>query len=369
MRRWLFVAIAVLVFVAVACIAIRVTPIPEPATPSPLTASNNLQVYYLDVGQGDSILLKGPDFTILIDAGRHDRSDVVPHLEQIGIDSIDLLIGTHPHADHIGQFPEVLARYPVSEVWLSGDTNTTRTFEDAIDAIAASGAAYHEPRAGEVYQIGSARIEVLNPAELTGNANEGSVSTRILFGNIAFMFTGDAEEPTERAIIARGVDLKSHILKLGHHGSDTSSSPAFIEAVQPEVAIWSAGADNTYGHPSAEVIERLEQMGITVYGTAIHSTIIVTTDGDRYEVKTTNPPADLTPPASTPVSSGCAVGQININTASADALQNITRVGPARAQDIIEARPFASVDDLLQVEGIGEATLAAIKEQGLACVE
>jgi competence protein ComEC len=101
------------------------------------------------VGQGDSTLLAGPDFTILIDAGRHDRNDVVPHLEQIGISAIDLLVGTYPHADHIGQFPQVLQRFPVTEVWMSGDSHTSLTFERALDAILASGAAYHEPRAHE----------------------------------------------------------------------------------------------------------------------------------------------------------------------------------------------------------------------------
>ena len=427
--------------------------LPAGITPAaPFTTTRLLKAYFLDIGQGDSILLKGPDFTILIDAGRHDHNDVVPYLEEIGIESLDLLIGTHPHADHIGQFPQVLARYPVKEVWMSGDLNTTKTFEDAIDAVADSGAAYHEPRAGEVYQIGSARIEVLNPDQLTGDVNEGSVSVRILFGKIAFMFTGDAEEPTENAILARGDELKSQILKLGHHGSDTSSSPAFLEAVQPELAIWSAGIDNTYGHPKAEVIDRLKEMGVTLLGTAINSTIIVTTDGNRYGVESLRPGAVALPPtptveptptsaiaisrnatlragpgtefdvveqldagtlvtplgrndignwifaeapsgshgwiyrsllpkvvranlpvwatpAPTPMSLGCKAGQVDINRASLTALQEITQVGPARAREIIQLRPFASVDDLLRVDGIGEGTLALIKAQDLACVE
>jgi beta-lactamase superfamily II metal-dependent hydrolase len=426
---------------------------PAAITPSaPFTSTHLLKAYFLDIGQGDSILLKGPDFTILIDTGRQDHNDVVPYLEDIGVQSIDILIGTHPHADHIGQFPQVLARYPVSEVWMSGDTNTTKTFEDAIEAVANSGAAYHEPRAGEVYQIGSARVEVLNPDQLTGDVNEGSVSVRILFGKIAFMFTGDAEEPTESAIIARGYELKSQILKLGHHGSDTSSSPAFLEAVQPELAIWSAGIDNTYGHPKAEVIDRLKRMGVTVLGTAINSTIIVTTDGNRYAVESLLPgavPLPPTPtveptpptataisrnaimragpgtdfdvveqldagtlvtplgrnelgnwifaespggshgwiyrsfianvaranlpiwatPTATPISSGCRDGQVDINRASLTALQEISQVGPARARQIVQLRPFASVDDLVRVDGIAEGTLAIIKAQDLACVD
>jgi competence protein ComEC len=106
-------------------------------------AEGELVVYFLSVDQGDATLLAGPDFTILIDAGRHDRSDVVPHLRRAGVQAIDLLVGTHPHADHIGQFPAVLDQFTVAEVWLSGDTHTTRTFERTVDAILAAGAAYH----------------------------------------------------------------------------------------------------------------------------------------------------------------------------------------------------------------------------------
>src|SRR5690606_27979045 len=138
--------------------------------------------------------LQGPDFTILIDAGRHDRKDVVPHLLASRVRSIDLLIGTHPHADHIGQFPEVLGRFPVGEVWLPGTVQTTLIFERTMDAILASEAAYHEPRAGERCQeFGSAVIEVLKPHALTQKANADSISVRSTYGTVSFMFTGDAE--------------------------------------------------------------------------------------------------------------------------------------------------------------------------------
>jgi beta-lactamase superfamily II metal-dependent hydrolase len=248
------------------------------------TDTGTLTAYFFDVDQGDAILLVGPDFTILIDAGRHDRNDVLPHLEQVGIESIDLMVGTHPHADHIGQFVEVLEAYPVGEVWMSGDINTSATFENTIDAIAASGAAYHEPRAGEVYEIGSARLEVVNPTHIGDDANDGSVAFRLIFGDVAFMFTGDAELAAEAEMVASGLDLRAQILKLGHHGSDTSSSLRFLQAVAPEVAIWSAGTDNTYGHPHRSTLNRLARLGIEVHGTAKESTIIVCTNGQTYKV-------------------------------------------------------------------------------------
>ena len=243
-------------------------------------------VYFFDVGQADATLFLGPDFTLLIDAGDYRRNDVVPHLESVGVIEIDLLIGTHPHADHIGQFPQVLETFTVKEVWLSGDTTTTRTFERAVVAILASGAVYHEPRAGEVFQFGSLHIEVLNPYQLTGNFHEGSISVRITFGEVGFVFTGDAEVHTEQAMMGRGYNLEAQVLQLGHHGSSTSSSQAFLEAVSPEVAIYSAGEDNTYGHPHAEVVNRLADMGIPLYGTDIHGTVVIITDGVTYSIET-----------------------------------------------------------------------------------
>lgn len=242
--------------------------------------------YFFDVGQGDASLVTGPGFTILIDAGRHDRRDVVPHLREAGVTSIDLLIGTHAHADHIGQFPQILEAFSVREVWLSGESHSSQTFERALDAVLSSGAAYHEPRAGESYRIGSARVEVLHPAHLTGDLNDSSVSVRIAFGQVGFVFTGDAEAGAEREMIGRGHVLTAQILQLGHHGSRTSSTPEFLHAVRPEVAIYSAGEGNSYGHPHEDVLQRIAQMGIAVYGTDRHGTIRVTTDGSRYQIAT-----------------------------------------------------------------------------------
>jgi competence protein ComEC len=247
-------------------------------------AGGTLTAHFFDVGQGDCTLLAGPDFTIVIDAGRHDRQDVVPHLRAAGVESIDLLIGTHPHADHIGQIPQIMAAFPVAEVWMSGDTHTSRTFERALDAVLESGAGYHEPRAGENHHFGSAYVQVLHPEKVTGNLNDGSVSVRISFGNVAFVFTGDAEAESELAMLAGASNLRAQILQVGHHGSRTSSTLPFLQAMAPELAIYSAGTDNSYGHPHEEVIERLAAIGVAVYGTDKHGTIQVTTDGVGYEV-------------------------------------------------------------------------------------
>lgn len=250
------------------------------------TYGRTLSVYFFDVGQGNATLLAGPDFTILVDAGRHDRSDVVPHLASVGVRKLDLLIGSHPHADHIGQFAPVLQRYPVTEVWMSGHQTNTRTFERAIDAVIASGAGYHEPRSGEAFMVGSARVEVVNPIDLNGDFHHGCVAIRVVYGQVAFMITGDMEVPMEQRIVRSGMPVRSQVLQLGHHGSTTSSSIEFLRAVQPEVAIYSAGVGNTYGHPHQPVLDRVIQNGVRLYGTDRQGTIVVNTDGQRYEVVT-----------------------------------------------------------------------------------
>ncbi len=244
-----------------------------------------LEVHFIDVGQGDATLLLGPDFKVLIDAGRHDRNDVVPYLKSVGVEELDLVVGTHPHADHIGQLDKVLKEFRVTEVWMSGDSHTSKTFERVLDAILDSQVNYNEPRSGETYKIGSTTIEVLNPNALTGDFHEGSIAVRIVFEEIAIVFTGDVEAPVERQIIIRGHNLKAQIIQLGHHGSTTSNSREFLDIVKPEIAIYSAGEDNSYGHPHQEIIQRLQGMGIGIYGTDVDGTIVIITDGKTYDVK------------------------------------------------------------------------------------
>lgn len=324
-----------------------------------------LTVHFFDVDQGDATLLLGPDFTILIDAGRHDRSEVVQLLRSAGVEALDLFVLTHPHSDHIGQCDHVLTTFPVREVWMSGDVHTSRTFERCVDAILASDAYYHEPRAGETFDFGSAHVEVVHPAQVTGDFNNGSIALRIRFGDLVFLFTGDAEAQAEREMLARGHDLTATILHLGHHASRTSSTLEFLRSVKPEVAIYSAGVDNSYGHPHVEVVQRVAALNIPLYGTDVHGTVTIRTDGKGYTIETARTGDGM--PAAQAVYEGCKPGQININTASANDLTKIVNVGAVVAQRIIEGRPYNSLDDLLRVSGIGDARLTQIRTQGLAC--
>ena len=266
-------------------------PEPEPEAdvdvPAAAPVDGQLQVHFLDVGQADATLLVHEDVTVLIDQGGWQRSDVVGYLRSFGVEGIDLLITTNPHADHIGQFDQVMQAFQVDEVWWSGYIHTTRTFERAVAALEASDAAYEEPRAGDSATIGPLVIDVVNPHDDANfnDIHDSNLAFRISFGEVTFLFTGDAESATEARMVARHRALLDvDILQLGHHGSSTSTTQAFLDAVNPSYAIYSAGAGNTYGHPHREVIDRLNTAGIPIYGTDVHGTITVTTDGTTFEI-------------------------------------------------------------------------------------
>ena len=319
---------------------------------------DGLKVHYIDVGQGDSTLLEFEGFTMLIDAGNWNSTEAVDYLKQQGVQDIDIVVGTHPDADHIGQLAQIVGEFEVGEVWMSGNISSSNTFLNALQAIEASGSEYVEPRSGDRFDVGSMQIGVLYPDKITGAANEESVSLKMTYGDVRFVFTGDAGVKEEQEMIDSGMDLKAEFLHMGHHGSNTSTSPAFLAAVAPEVAIYSAGAGNSYGHPHAEVIAAAENAGAKVYGTDVNGTIIVETDGTSYNV--------LTQQEGVPTEGENRC--IDLNIASSAELLEITGIGEAYAQAIIEQRPFESVEELLDIKGIGQGTLDAIQEQGLACI-
>ena len=364
-------------------------PEPEPGPQSDTEAATpvdgDLEVYFFDVGQADATLLLHDEVAILVDAGHWQRSDVVPHLEAVGVEALDLLVITHPHADHIGQFDQVMDAVDVAEVWWSGATTTTQTFERALDALERSDATYDEPRAGDATTVGPLAIDVVNPPEGVGlsDLHDSSLALRVTYGEVRLLFTGDAETATEARMVSQAPDLlEADILQLGHHGSSTSTTAGLLAAVDPAVAVYSAGAGNQYGHPHNEVIARVQDAGIDLYGTDVYGTVLVTTDGESWTVTPDSTDAVVTapPPASEPAAPGpdadpepmptsdaCDPGQVDINAADLAALQEIIHIGPARAEQIQQLRPFASVRAMDRISGIGPARLDDINAQGVAC--
>lgn len=245
---------------------------------------NTLTVHYLDVGQGDSIFIELPSGgCMLIDASTADRgAEICTYIKSLGYSRIDYLIATHPHADHIGGMLDVINNFDIGCVYMPSAAATTKTYENFLSALIEKQIQVSEARAGVNIIRGELSAELLAPSETdSDDLNNSSAVLKLSYGDNAFLFMGDAEKESEEAIMAAfdsGV-IDSDVIKIGHHGSDTSSTFGFIAAVSPEYAVISCGAGNSYGHPSAQTLETLMSLGVTVFRTDIDGTVKLQSDG------------------------------------------------------------------------------------------
>jgi competence protein ComEC len=244
-----------------------------------------LGVFFLDVGQADCILIKGlENKNMLIDAGKNDTAEeLVDTLKGYGVSTLEYFVLTHPHEDHVGGADTVLESFEVKNV-ISPDVGAdTKTWRDVVDAVEAEGCMDITASVGARYTLfKGCAFEILGPVDTDTDLNNASVVLRMSYGKNAFLFTGDAEEEAENAILGR-VDqskLKADVLKAGHHGSSTSSSEAFLSAVSPRYAVISCGKDNSYGHPHSETLERYAARGLVVYRTDKEGDVILQSDGE-----------------------------------------------------------------------------------------
>lgn len=256
-----------------------------------VTAEGELEVHFIDVGNADCILVRQEDKTMLIDAGeRKSKTVVQQYLQTYGVEKFDLVIATHPHADHIGGMAYILENYPVERFVMSymdeEHTPTTASYENMLEALIEKNIPVDEAVPGAVYELGTARLQILAPYEPDADANNISVVTRLTFGDKAFLFTGDAETSVEKQLISGDYSLKADVLKLGHHGSNTSNSTAFLRQVAPDFAVITCGENNEYGHPHQEVVDRLTRQEMTVYRADVDGHIVFTTDGATLSVST-----------------------------------------------------------------------------------
>lgn len=240
-----------------------------------------LKVSYIDVGQGDSELIQSGSQTMLIDAGTNDSTNaLLNYLSKAGVKKIDYLVLTHPHEDHIGGADAVINKYSVGQVYMPKVTATTKTFEDVVTAMKSKGLKATIPQPGASFKLGDASCTILGPINSEpGNLNTYSIVLKMTYGKDKFLFMGDAASSNEADMIARGYDLSANVLKLGHHGSSTSTSDAFLSQVSPRYAVISCGQGNDYGHPHLETMNKLKAKGITVYRTDESGTIVCTSDG------------------------------------------------------------------------------------------
>lgn len=259
----------------------------------------DLTIRYIDVGQGDCELISYAGQNVLIDAGiREAADDIEAVIDGLGITRLDYVIATHPHADHIGAMDKIIEKYDIGTVIapkIKDDlVPTTKVYERFLTALSKKGQKMTAAKAGAVYSLAdenkendNTAFEVLAPVgDDYDDLNNWSVVIRLVHGDCAFLFTGDAEKEAEADILSGGADVSADVLKAGHHGSSTSSSKKFLEAVSPRTAIISCGTDNSYGHPHKDTLEKFEAMGIEYYRTDISGTITVYSDGESYRVQT-----------------------------------------------------------------------------------
>jgi beta-lactamase superfamily II metal-dependent hydrolase len=249
-----------------------------------------LRVSFIDVGQGDSILIEAPAMTVLVDGGeRSEGPIVVDYIRQQGIDALDLVIATHPHADHIGGLLDVLEAFTVGRVIDSGRIHTSQTYLNYLQRIDDKDIPF-EVADGQKFDLGQQGVlEVLGPVKEYDDPNNSSVVTMLQFGAISILLTGDMEPAAETDLVAER-EVAATVLKVGHHGSRTSTSPEFLDKVNPQIGVVLVGEGNRYGHPSQEVLQLLEERQVTVYRTDRDGTVVIETDGTKIEVITEKQP-------------------------------------------------------------------------------
>ncbi|TDO85242.1 competence protein ComEC [Halanaerobium saccharolyticum] len=343
------------------------------------TTAQNLKIHFIDVGQGDSILIEeAGGQNILVDGG--DRADritarIINYLRDQNLKKLDYLISTHPHADHIGGLVDIIDSFKVGTVLDSGKVHTSKTYENYLIKIDQENINFETPRRGDKFKIGESELHFLHPDQNLDDydLNNSSLVFLLKFGQQNFLFTGDIEAEVERKLLAENPELKVDLIKVPHHGSSTSSFAGWIKSIQPETAVIQVG-ENHYGHPAAEVIALYQEQGARVFRNDLNGNIVVTADGRNYTVKidqsadnsksgtktsteTENTSAEkINSESKNKADKGSNL--ININTASAAVLDQLWGIGPATAKKIINYRQknglFSQIEEIKKVDGIDD---------------
>lgn len=288
-HRYIILGIIVILFLLAGC-SLTI----ETQAGPPISEESFLKVHFIDVGQGDATLIQQINqdntYNMLIDAGNNgDGGYLVEYLKDQGVETLDYIIGTHPHSDHIGGLDDVIKGFQVGAIIMPKVMANTRTFEEVMEAVSDKGLSITSPVPGTSYPLGEAEFTILAPnSDDYASLNDYSIANRLVFGSNSFIFTGDAEALSEEEILNNfnKRDLASDVFKLAHHGSSTSNTEDFLEAINPSYGIISCGQDNSYGHPHREIMAQLKARNILVFRTDLHGTIVINSDGKDISIET-----------------------------------------------------------------------------------
>lgn len=252
-------------------------------------SSSDFTIYYLDVGQSDCSIIVCNDEVMMIDTGTLNHNiKIRGALLALGIDEIDYLVVTHPHDDHMGNAAEIIKKYNVKNIIMPKIVDNgqieTQTYDHLINSIAKYNVNPMTAKFGYKIYLGNASIDFLAPFNQENDLNNMSIVLKVSYGDTAFLFQGDAESGVENKIINTGADISADVIKVGHHGSSTSTSEKYINNVNPSIAIVSCGADNSYKHPNKQIIDVLDNCDIETYITAYNGNIMITSDGQKIDI-------------------------------------------------------------------------------------
>ena len=248
-------------------------------------SSSNLKIYFVDVGQADCILINDNNEYGLIDAGNNeDGEKIVKYFKDLGITKFKYVFGTHAHEDHIGGMDNIIENFQIEHFYMPDTITTTRTFEEVLDALEEKNIAFETPEEDENLIFSDTVFKVLHVGKDKRDLNDTSIVLKLTYKNTSYLFMGDATSSVEKDILDK--DIKSDVLKVGHHGSQYSSTISFLKKVSPKYAIIEVGKNNSYNHPKEVTLKKLEDLGTKIYRTDEDGTIILTSDGENMSFET-----------------------------------------------------------------------------------
>ena len=245
-----------------------------------------MEVHFIDVGQADCALLASGGHFMLIDGGNNDDAEhIVTYLQNAGVKKLDLVVGTHPHEDHIGSLDAAIEAFDIGAVYMPDVSADTETYRDVLDAVKGKGLQVQHPVPGDVLDFNGLPVEIFGPVKEYSNLNNHSIVLRVSVGETAFLFTGDVEIEGEYDILEQGFDISADVLKVSHHGSSGSSVEEFLAYTDADYAVISVGEGNIYDHPEAVTLKRLQNYGMEIYRTDEQGTIVCDTDGKNISFR------------------------------------------------------------------------------------